>query len=284
MNFSASKTAKGVIGIIRPFNCLMVAVAILATVLILNGISGFTAALEKSLLGAVSAFLLCAAGNTLNDYFDLRADRKNRPNRPLPSGLLKKSHALTLSVILFASALYISTFVSAAISIITVFLSLLLVIYSVYSKKLGLLGNVIVSFIVAMVIVYGGVLANSIWISLYMAIPIFLINLSRELVKDIEDMKGDSIISKNSFPLKYGVKQAINLASIATILGSLALIYLYNFYGIVYVMLLLPSLYMFSGTIFRTKKITSLIAGKLSKNIKIGSAIAILALVISSLM
>ncbi len=274
------KKINGYIAIMRPVNCVMAAITMPSIVFILGS------ALPESRLfaSALVAFMLCAAGNTLNDYFDIKVDRVNKPSRPIPSGALGKDEALAFAAILFFASLYVAATISAMIFGVVLFASILLAVYDARSKKMGFAGNIVVSFLVALVIVSAGLLAGNVTLSLYVAVPAFLINLSRELVKTAEDVKGDSKISKNTFPLKYGVKRTAEIASLLALLGSLALINLYRFFGVPYLVLLFPAIYKFFSVVANRKKMTPAVAAKVSKNIKIGSAIVIAALVVANLL
>jgi 4-hydroxybenzoate polyprenyltransferase len=52
----------------------------------------------------VSSSLLYVAGIVLNDYFDLEVDKKERPSRPLASGVIKKEHAMVLALAALTAA------------------------------------------------------------------------------------------------------------------------------------------------------------------------------------
>lgn len=279
-----NKSLEGIIKIIRLGNCCMAALSIPVAIIALDGMSGLVAAWKNAIIGSAIAFMVCAGGNTLNDYFDIKVDKINKPDRPLPSGLIKKEQALLLAAVLFASALYLSSTVSHIALAVVSFASALLVFYNMNSKKLGLTGNLLVSLTTAMIFVGVGLIANDVVKSFYTAIPVFFIILSRELVKAAEDIRGDSKISKNSFPIKYGIKKTIDMASLLIAVGSVLLVYLYTFYGIVYLVILLPALYMFSNLARRPEKISTRWTAQISKNIKTGSLIAILALFVSGLM
>ncbi len=279
-----NKLLEGIIRLVRLGNCCMAALSIFVAIIAIGGRSGLMIAWENAIIGSVIAFMVCAGGNTLNDYFDIKVDKINKPDRPLPSGVVKKEQALLLAAVLFTSALYLSSVVSHVALAIVSFASALLVFYNMNSKKLGLAGNLLVSLTAAMIFAGVGLMGNDVVKSLYTATPVFLIILSRELVKAAEDVRGDSKISKNSFPIKYGISRTIDMASLLISAGSVLLVYLYTFYGIVYLVILLPALYMFSGLVRRPKKISAKWTAQVSKNIKIGSLIAILALFISGLM
>ena len=65
----------GYIKLMRPFNCLMTAIAVFIGGLIVSPVVAiFTA--EKIWLAMVAAFLITGGGNAINDYVDVEADRQ----------------------------------------------------------------------------------------------------------------------------------------------------------------------------------------------------------------
>jgi len=70
--------------IARPINCAMGALGTALAIFISGGGSA-----SGYLIGAVTAFMVMAAGNALNDYMDVEIDRIAHPNRPLPSGRMR---------------------------------------------------------------------------------------------------------------------------------------------------------------------------------------------------
>lgn len=273
----------GFFSLMRLFNCIVAAVTIPVIVFVLTGVTGLAS--TDVYIGAVVIFMVCGAGNALNDYFDVKADKINRPNRPILSRAVSRNEALAFALVLFLSAVFLSTIVSKPeFAFVVILSSALLVIYDAYSKRAGVVGNVTVSFLVAMVVVSGGIIAGSIMLSVYVALPVFLINLSRELVKSVEDMKGDSRISRSTFPLKYGVKKTAKVASGLAAAGSIFLLNLYTYYGMVFLVLLLPALLKFSSSMLMRDKVTQANASKISKDLKMGSVLVLAALIIAGVL
>jgi geranylgeranylglycerol-phosphate geranylgeranyltransferase len=181
----------------------------------------------KVFIAGFAALLITGAGNTLNDYFDFDIDRINKPGRPLPSGRISRSDAFMLSIVLFLLGLGFSKFVNEFCLNIAFLNSLILILYAKYSKRLLLVSNLGISFLVASIFVFGvaatiqdGVdVLNMAEMKLIAVITAcaFLMTLSREITKDIEDMKGDERKYAITLPIKIGARRAKNMAAIFTL-------------------------------------------------------------------
>ncbi len=193
--------------IIRPLNCFIAFLTVMVFFSILGVLN------LEAVLAGTSVFLICAGGNVINDYYDSEIDKKNQPNRPIPSGEISLKNALLLSITLFVTANLISSLLGFFPLIFTVSISALLIFYAKRSKKIGLSGNIICAFATSSIILYVGAITHSFNTSLLFIVPIFFLSLSREIVKDIEDMPGDSIVGKFTFPLKSGENKAAQLAA-----------------------------------------------------------------------
>ena len=177
----------------------------------------------------LATVVLVAAGSyAINDYFDVEVDQINKPYRPIPSGAIGRNEALVLSIILIVAGVSLAIF-SGPISFTFASLNaLLLVLYSYRIKELGVPGNIVVSFEGAASIIYGGLAlaeyvgALSNVTSTYIpALYAFLLLLSREIVKTIEDYVGDAIRDVKSLPRVIG---PVRSAIIATVLLALVII------------------------------------------------------------
>lgn len=85
----------------RPFTMLAPMVGVLAGAGAAIGASGTalsTALVLRIGMGAVMAGVLNAASNALNQVFDIEVDRINKPKRPLPSGRMSRSFAMSQSL------------------------------------------------------------------------------------------------------------------------------------------------------------------------------------------
>ncbi len=179
-----------------------------------------------------AAFLIAGAGNALNDYFDYEIDKVNKPNRPLPSGRISKSDTFMLSTALFLLGLGFSKHVNQYCLILAIINATILIIYARYSKKLLFISNLCISYLVASIFLFGvsatlqGELnleqLDQIKLVAVITACSFLITLSREIIKDIEDIKGDEEQYSLTLPIKIGVKRSRNIATFFTALAIFA--------------------------------------------------------------
>ncbi|MBI1971679.1 MAG: geranylgeranylglycerol-phosphate geranylgeranyltransferase [Candidatus Aenigmarchaeota archaeon] len=276
-------TLKGILRMIRPFNCLGSAAIIPAAFLVSSSVQALITSINTVATVSLAAFLMCAAGNSLNDYYDLRVDRINRPSRPLASGAVKKSHAILVGIIFNLVGLYLFYTVSVIVFAISLSILALMTVYNKYSKRLGLVGNVIVSFMIFEAAIIGGIVAGGVYGAVYFAASAFFINLSRELVKAVEDMKGDKTVAKASFPLRYGIKKTSALASVSALAGAAFMVYLQKFYSPLYLVLIMPAVYGVSKAVIPAGKLDAKRAGIISKNIKTSGTIGILAALVAGI-
>src|SRR5437870_7064187 len=113
--------------------------------------------LAQAVFGFLTAFLLLAGTMVFNDIQDVQVDRVNSPDRPIPSGKVTIRQAYGLSIVFSALAL-ISSFVLGIFTFLTALIALaLMAYYNTRGKGTGLLGNVVVSFNVALPFVFGGI-------------------------------------------------------------------------------------------------------------------------------
>jgi geranylgeranylglycerol-phosphate geranylgeranyltransferase len=130
-------------------------------------------------------------GNVINDILDIDSDRISHPQRPLPKGDLSIHSAKVFSVILLLISLVCGFTVSITHGLATLIPLILLVFYARYLKGTPLAGNFIVAVLVAYSILYGALNAPGFSIVIYPALFAFLLNISREIIKDIQDEAGD---------------------------------------------------------------------------------------------
>ncbi len=198
----------------------MIGLAVVASALIEVG-SDFN--LFPVFLGFAVAFLFGIAGNAINDYFDYENDKINHPERPLPSGKLKLRQALYFSIIFFAISLLLSIYLSFISGFEVLFIVVIAlasqIAYEMRFKHEKMIGNIIIGTQTALAFVFGGVIVGKIMITGIIALAVFLSIVGREIVKDIEDVKGDR--DKVTLPIKIGVRRAGIVASLLIILAVL---------------------------------------------------------------
>jgi 4-hydroxybenzoate polyprenyltransferase len=186
------------------------------------------------LLLIFSTMIIAAAGNVINDYFDVKADRINKPEKVIISKFMKPRWAIllhwTFNLIAFLIAIYLSIKYSTLIFVFVHLISInLLWFYSVQLKKKLILSNFIVAFLTALVpllsVWFFKVLNESTkpyspfveesWTQnldysfvYFLAICAFVQNFAREINKDIHDIQGDLVTHVESLPIKIGKEKA----------------------------------------------------------------------------
>ena len=187
--------------------------------------------LDKVILTFFTALFLEASTFALNDYYDVELDRINkRTDRPLVRGDIKPKTALLFFYILFPLGLICAFFVNLTCFIIALLTALLSVLYDVKMKKIKLIGNFYIAYIMAIPFVFGGaaVLKNTVSIEsipsvvYIIALIAFLAGSGREIMKDVQDFEGDVVKGVRSFP-KYVGKRASNIISAVFFLIAIVL-------------------------------------------------------------
>ena len=196
---------------------------IVATAICIDGEYQF----YKIILAAFSASLTLSAGNIINDIKDIEIDKVNHPERPLITGKITVSQAKAEYVSLTFIALLLSFFINLPAFVIALSATVLLLLYSYYFKMVPILGNLIVSILTAMVFIYGGVAVSNPLAAIIPAIFAFLINLIREVVKDMQDVDGDLKQGVITFPGKFGFSSSKLL--VVELTAILFLVTLYPF-------------------------------------------------------
>jgi geranylgeranylglycerol-phosphate geranylgeranyltransferase len=222
----------GLFIITRPLNSITAGLAAIVAYLIATG----TIISPVLLLYAV-VILVTAAGNVINDYFDVEIDRVNRPDRPIPSGQVSLPAARAYSATLFLAAILLSIFTNELCIAIAVFNSLLLIGYAAWLKRTPLLGNIAISYLAASMFLFGGAFDGlpGLFTIIPFAVMTFFAMLARERVKDAEDVEGDRASRAVTIPIRYGIKATTLLALSSALLGITASLVPYQRWGFWYI-------------------------------------------------
>jgi|ERR1035437_4136018 geranylgeranylglycerol-phosphate geranylgeranyltransferase len=238
----------------------------------------------KVLLAAITASLTMSAGNIINDVYDLTGDKINHPGRPLPSGIISVKAAVIYYFILSAVSLVLSLFITNLNFAVNLLAILLLYLYSFKLKRVALGGNLVISILTGLTFIYGGIAVNSFYNSIIPALFAFLINLIREIVKDMEDTEGDIREGIISFPSKYGIKAAKQTIIALTILLIIFTFFPYingnygNYYIAIILILVIPVLIYFLISLLKNDSQKNL--NKLSFILKLDMVFGLIALYI----
>ncbi len=227
----------GILRIMRPANAVVAGCAAILGYFIASG----TLVPGVLIIFAV-VVLVTAGGNTINDYFDTGIDRINRPDRPIPSGEVREREAWNLSFVLFAAGILLTVFTNLLCMVIALFNSLLLLLYAARLKRSCLSGNLAVSYLSSSIFLFGGAYLG--WEGAVRVLPIVFITfsamVSRELLKDAEDVEGDLSAGADTVPVRYGTRATVLLSlgfAICAVAGS---VYPVVWWGIWYLAGILP--------------------------------------------
>jgi len=209
------KKISAYIKITRPINIVITFCVVVVAILISQknptGIS-------LIILSSLAAALTAAAGNIINDIFDIETDKTAHPDRVLTTGRLTKTEAMIEYFLLNIIAGIIAIYLSPKLFIIVVFSILLLYLYSAYLKKIPLIGNITVALLTGLAFIYGGFAVANPAAAIVPAVFAFFINLIREIVKDIQDIEGDKKQKIITYPIKFGIEPAKKITVILIII------------------------------------------------------------------
>lgn len=157
---------------------------------------------------ALSTVCIAAAGYIINDYFDVKIDIVNKPERVVVGRYLKRRWAMGAHQVLNVVGAVLGLVVSPYIFIINVFSITLLWFYSERYKRLPFIGNFIVSLLTGLTLLILTVHypANRHLVFIY-AVFSFFISLIREVVKDMEDIRGDEAHGCRTLPIIWGIRR-----------------------------------------------------------------------------
>ncbi len=204
--------------------------------------------------------LLAAAGNTINDYFDQKVDRINKPDRVIVGKSIKRRVAMILHQLFNGMAVVIGLYLgwrcqSYAVALIPVVVAAILWLYSPVLKKMFLVGNLAVMCCVMIVPVWTGLLeTDAIWHDyadmlmrpqelthqiwkwmLGYAVFAALLTLAREAQKDLEDREGDAAAGYRTMAVIWGAARTgrfiAMLLGITLLLALASLAYVFGLGG-----------------------------------------------------
>jgi len=181
-----------------------------------------------------STILIAAGGNIINDYFDVKADRINKPEKLIITKHIKRRWAIvthwSFNGVAFLIAIYLSIKYQTLWLVFIHLLSInILWFYSMLFKRKVMLGNILIALLTGLVpllvVIYFKVsnwnnpvfspFDPATWsteidytLVYYLAFFAFVQNLAREILKDIQDMKGDELIYVRSLPMAIGIDKS----------------------------------------------------------------------------
>jgi 4-hydroxybenzoate polyprenyltransferase len=237
---------QSILNLIRWKNLLMIALvqvlikyALLVPFGVMTALNGF----GLSLL-VLATLCIASAGNIINDIYDVETDMVNKPDKVIVGKTISEKQANNLFIAFNVIGVGLGFYVSHLLGkngffAVFVIISALLYVYASYLKQILLVGNIVVSILVALSIIIVGLFELSPVITpenqtvqltyfkiiLDYAIFAFLINLVRELAKDIEDIDGDHKAGMNTLPIAIGRDRATKVLFAMSLIPLFAVVY-----------------------------------------------------------
>ena len=245
----------------RSWNLFIVVIAQVLTAYYLLGIGWEGIVTVKFILLIISTSSIAAGGYVINDYYDIKIDMINKPERVVIGKNMERRTALALHFFLNTAAIIVGWSLSWKIGLIHVFSSVLLWAYSNQLKRMPLVGNLAVAFLSAMTLyVVAAFYGVHNWgLYLYMSFAFFF-SLWRETIKDIEDRLGDESFGCRTLPIVYGVpntKKVIYVIMLVFALSLLVLNFPYeNSLKLIYILSIITGEMILAIIIFRADTIT----------------------------
>lgn len=186
----------------------------------------FRHGLSEAIFGllVLSTVLIAAAGYIINDYFDVKTDLINHPETVVIDRVIKRRWAMVLHILFSSVGLLLGIFValrchSLRLVLFQLIAIILLWFYSTDFKKQLLIGNIMVSLLTASIPMmpwlyeffyqkatyHQGLPFKTLIICVIFSAFAFLTSFAREIIKDMEDYKGDVQTGCRTMPIEWGM-------------------------------------------------------------------------------
>lgn len=157
---------------------------------------------------SLSTGLVAAGGYVINDYYDVKIDYINNPDRVVVGKTIHRRFAILFHVGLSVLGIFVGFFVSWKLAVVNVLSVSVLWFYSNLLKRLPFIGNFTVALltgasIAILILLYD---VNTILILIYALFSLFM-TLVREIIKDMEDLKGDNTYGCKTLPIVWGIRK-----------------------------------------------------------------------------
>lgn len=235
----------GLIELTRPMNSIAAGILTFSGGFVAHGVgilSGSEALLTTIAVGVT--ILATGGGMAINDVFDREIDRITNPERPIPRGAVSYKTAMIFSIMSFFIAGALTLLLPVIALVIAVANIVLLVTYTIVFKGLPGAGNVIVAYLGGSTFLFGAAAIDGLSYAIgVLFLLAALSTLSREIIKDVEDIAGDRKEGLNTLPIAIGEQQSLVLAAVVLV-SAIAISpvpYFLGTFGSVYPILVTPA-------------------------------------------
>lgn len=192
----------------RPFNVLITLLAFLLACFLSSGKSPDFLANPQTWYASLCLMVITATGYWVNDIYDYKIDRINKPDRVIVSMHLSVKKVFTAYFVAIGLVLAFSWFFLDA-KILTVINAIaigMLFVYASWLKRTSVVGNLLIAALTGLVIYYAAILFVARMPVMWMILFAFEITFLRELTKDVEDIRGDLSYHLQTFPIRVGIR------------------------------------------------------------------------------
>lgn len=157
---------------------------------------------------ALSTVIIASAGYMINDYYDVKIDLINKPERVIIGQDLKRRPIMILHVVLNAGGVTLGFLVSWKIGVLNFLSAGCLWFYSNQMKRWPFVGNLSVALLTSLSLFVVGIYFDT-YTKLLMVYCFFalIMTLVREIIKDIEDQRGDQDFGCYTLPIALGMRK-----------------------------------------------------------------------------
>jgi 4-hydroxybenzoate polyprenyltransferase len=157
---------------------------------------------------ATSTAIIAGAGYIINDYYDIKIDLINKPDRVVIGKDIGRRYALLFHTVLSFSGVVLGFLLGWRLALIHSFSSFILWWYSNSLKRQPFVGNFMVALLTGLSILLVNVLydLNNSFVIIYSLFAFFM-TLVREIIKDMEDLKGDNTFGCKTLPIIWGIRK-----------------------------------------------------------------------------
>jgi len=172
----------------------------------------------------ISTMLIAASGYIINDYYDVKIDYLNKPKKVVVGKIIKRRVVMAMHTVINVLGIGLGLWLSWKVFVVNFITALLLWLYSNQLKRLPFIGNFVVAFLTALtlwvVVIYFENYDYRVWVFSVFA---FHFSLFREVVKDMQDLKGDSAFGCYTLPIVWGLRKTkilLYVLSIVFLIGA----------------------------------------------------------------
>lgn len=185
----------------------------------------------KLFLLAFSTVAIAAGGYVINDYYDVKIDYINKPDRVVIGKSITRRYAILFHVVLSSIGILLGVYLSWRIGAINVLSVFLLWLYSNNLKRLPFIGNLTVAFLTGLAVYIVDIFyrTNNSLVIIY-ALFAFFMTLIREVIKDMEDLKGDNTFGCKTLPIIWGIRKTKLLIYVIVIVFAAIVVLLNQLY------------------------------------------------------